>query len=131
MSMEKFMNAGIHLKIEKKAHPLIQGHASHGLEGPQPRQTDITSAPSSTRGVRAHQAVAQPKMRPDGVSLRSAVPMVRPNQVELHHISPSTWCLHNSSQGWLQEAHAILPAERRCATPINIRGVLLNEPTKT
>jgi hypothetical protein len=85
------MYAGIQLKTKEKHTPLIQEksadqsraamQASYGLEDPQLKQTDLSSALSSTRGTRAHLSKTQPKMKSVCPNARSAKVMVRPNQL--------------------------------------------------
>jgi hypothetical protein len=60
--------------------------ASYGLEGPQPKQTDPTSAISPNRDTRAHQAATQPKLKSVGARARSAEPAqpVRPGATGLY-----------------------------------------------
>jgi hypothetical protein len=126
VSLEKITCARIWLKMKEKTPLLIPGekllpitrfHASiTWIGGPQSKQTDLTPALSSTRGVGAHQAVAQPNLGRLGPGLGW------PNQDGHNRLTPSTWHLHISPQCQFNGASAILVAERYCDKPINMRG---------
>jgi hypothetical protein len=115
---------------EKSANQsLVAMQASHGLEGPQLKQTDSISALSSTRGTSIHQEVTQPKLKSVGARASSSELMIRLNQPMLHCLNSSMRCLQSSPQCRFHEASAILLAESYWSKPINTRG-LLNKHTK-
>ena len=82
MSLVKFVSARFGLKVKgnhilqsKEQNPIqswATTRASLGLEGPEPRQTDLSSDLAPTKGTRDHLPVTHTKMKSVGSKDRSA-----------------------------------------------------------
>jgi hypothetical protein len=73
MPLKKIMYAGIYLKVKEKHttwskqksidQSCIAMQASHGLEGPQVKQTVSTQLGTSIIGTRSHLSKTEPKLK--------------------------------------------------------------------